>query len=447
MNSKRFTLLILVQIILITTTSIFLAWAITQHMIVSRITFSLLLAGQTLLLIQHVQKNNKLLSNFLEALQYRDFMTHLPEHNSNNTESLQRAYNKALDEIGHIEVEKEKERLFYLHILSEIKTGILVYNPNGNIKLSNSAANDLFNLHHLTHLHQLELSAPLIYKTILRMGNHDSCIINTTLHDQTLNLSLHSSKYIEQGEILNILTIQNIRSELEANEADAWQKLIRVLTHEIMNSVSPVKSLTGTLIRMFTQEGKPKLPNMLEAETIEEAVEGLEAINKRNQGLLSFVESYRQLTRIPEPTLNNFNVNTMLKTTLLLFNKDYHGTPIRWNISIEPENLEIKADEKLIVQIIINLLKNAISALQNTTKPIIHLTAGVKNNRPFITVQDNGHGIANELKDKIFIPFFTTRINGSGIGLSLSRQIMRLHQGKLEMQTKQGEGTSFTLRF
>jgi nitrogen fixation/metabolism regulation signal transduction histidine kinase len=244
-----------------------------------------------------------------------------------------------------------------------------------------------------------------------------------------------------------LISLQNITSEIDRSEVDAWQKLIRVLTHEIMNSVSPIKLLSGSLIEMFEENNTIKPINELDNKTIEDSVLGLKTIRKRSDGLSNFVETYKNLTQIPKVKISEIKINQLFEHLNTLLKDDLNAKNIGFIINCNPSNLVLNADEKLVEQVLINLIKNASEALKNIEHPIINLNAETSNDLVHIIVSDNGPGISSDIAENIFIPFFTTKEKGSGIGLSLSRQIMHLHNGSISVKSEPNIETVFTLQF
>lgn len=234
---------------------------------------------------------------------------------------------------------------------------------------------------------------------------------------------------------------------MENEELEAWQKLISVLRHEIMNSITPINSLTGTVIRLLSENGIPKKLDQLNNEKIDKAVDSLLAIEKRNVGLLKFVESYRNLTKIPTPVIGECNIRDLVYNIKTLLFEKLNANNIQFETSVEPDNLELLADEELISQVLINLLNNSIDALYNADIRNLSLSAFSAGKGIIIKVSDNGCGISQEHLDKIFIPFFTTKEEGTGVGLSISKQIMRMHNASIKVNSTYGKGTEFTLEF
>jgi signal transduction histidine kinase len=236
---------------------------------------------------------------------------------------------------------------------------------------------------------------------------------------------------------------------LEEQEMEAWQKLIRVLTHEIMNSITPIASLSSTINELLKDiDTSDNEPQEIDDETVIDIQNSLKTIHKRSVGLIHFVESYRNLTRIPKPKFNIIPVKEVFDNVYLLMEKDVNQLGIECVMDISPSSLELTADEDMIEQVLINLVKNAIHSLTDTKNPRIEIKAFLdRRGRIAVQVIDNGPGILPEVIDKIFVPFFTTKPDGSGIGLSLSKQILRMHGGTLTAKSEPNKETIFTMRF
>jgi two-component system nitrogen regulation sensor histidine kinase NtrY len=241
-----------------------------------------------------------------------------------------------------------------------------------------------------------------------------------------------------------LVAIQDIKNEMETKELESWIKLIRVLTHEIMNSVAPVTSLSQTILGYF----KNLDGNQPDEKIIGNTIKGLEIINERGSGLISFVENYRKLTRLPQPDKKPINVGQLLENTIMLIKYEPVNEQVQISWKTNPSDLEIIADKEQISQVLINLIKNSLEALKNLNEGKIMLSGEINTSgRVQITIIDNGPGIPEDLMDKIFIPFFTTKESGSGVGLSLSRQIMMLHNGTLKVVSVQGKQTLAIMEF
>ena len=297
----------------------------------------------------------------------------------------------------------------------------------------------------------MESFSPELVSKLMAISNGESIMVKIQKQDTILQLAIFATEFKVADRLIRMATIKDIQNELEENEMESWQKLIRVLTHEIMNSITPIASITQTLNYMI-KDARATYTNAFqdegEIETMDEITLAIETIHKRSTGLLHFVESYRDLTRIPIPRFTIFSVRTLFDNLKGLMKEEMQKHNIDCQTSVNPDNLELSADEQLIEQVLINLLKNAIQALENTVNPVIEVKAFTDlSGKIVVQMIDNGQGILPEVLDKIFVPFFTTKPKGSGIGLSLSRQILRLHGGTLTAHSEPDVETVFTLKF
>ncbi len=362
---------------------------------------------------------------------------------------LNEAFNEVINDFQRVRSEKE-EHFYYLQtILQNIDISLIAYQGDGTIELINKSAKKLFQVSGLTNIKGLEKLSKELVDVLFKIKPGQSELVKVYDEDDFLQLAIYATTIKVKDKIITLVTIKDIQHVLEEQETEAWQKLIRVLTHEIMNSITPISSLSSTLNNLLSQysydeQGKTPVEN----ESLTEIEKALQTINKRSNGLLHFVNTYRNLTRIPKPNFKIFPIEDLFSNIKLLMEKELNKKNIKLILNIEPPQLEITADEQLIEQILINLIKNSIDALKGRDNAEIHLNA-FYNKRGHFTIQvtDNGPGIIPDVLDKIFIPFFTTKTSGSGIGLSLSRQIMRLHGGTITAHSKPEEETIFTLTF
>ena len=300
----------------------------------------------------------------------------------------------------------------------------------------------------LNHVSQLERINRSLYQAILNIKPFEQKRVSIISERGTAELLIKATSIKTREEELMLLSLQDIRNELDENELDSWMKLIRVLMHEIMNSIAPITSLSESLSKLFTVEGRDVKPSEMDEKTIRNTILGLNVIGEQGNGLIKFVESYRKLTRLPKPDLKIFKAESLVNRIKVLYFSFENNEKAKLSVEINPENLEIYADEDLVAQVLLNLVKNALEAVSvlesGTIRILVKLGA---NNRPEISVADNGPGIPREILEQIFVPFFTTREKGSGIGLSLSRQIMRLHGGSLQVRSVPEKETVFTMSF
>jgi two-component system, NtrC family, nitrogen regulation sensor histidine kinase NtrY len=412
----------------------------------------ILLFVQIISLIQYIEKTNRIVTSFLESVRFSDFSrTFQAEGLGSSFDNLKKAFNKVIEDFQKIRNEKE-EHFFYLqNIISHIEIGIIAYQQDGTVEMINNAAKKLFNLQHIKNIQILESWSPGLEQVLFNIEPGEDELIKLRIGEETLQLSIHATKFTLNERDIKLISIKNIQSELEEQEMEAWQKLIKVLTHEIMNSIAPIASLTSTVNNMLsalTAQLAPHISEKDDQETIDDISKALHTIHNRSTGLIQFVEKYRNLTRIPKPNFKSYLIKDQFNNIHKLFEKDINDNGINFEIIVVPEKLELTADEQLIEQVLINMARNSIHALENVERKKIRLKAFINNNgRRAIQVVDNGQGIIKEVGDKIFIPFFTTKTSGSGIGLSLSKQIMRVHNGNIRVSSIPFVETCFTLTF
>ncbi|MBP8093905.1 MAG: HAMP domain-containing histidine kinase, partial [Saprospiraceae bacterium] len=312
--------------------------------------------------------------------------------------------------------------------------------PDGEIIWLNETLKRMLQVPYLRTIHSLEKRNETLYNKIIFIKSGQQEIVKLSEGLKELKVLINSTSFIMQDQRYKLVAIQNINEAIDETEANAWQKLLSVMTHEIMNSVAPIASLADTLKSRLMQEGKGNLDK-------EDLSLGMDTIKKRSEGLLKFAQTYRNLNKITQPQIKTFQVSELFGTMYNLMNPTMEEKNIDLDITLKDPNLQLSADPNLIEQVIINLLLNAKDAVQGEDKAMIELSAMEENHKLVIKIRDNGKGISPEVLDKIFVPFFSTKSNGSGIGLSLSKQIMLLHKGNIHVASKEGTGTSFQLVF
>jgi nitrogen fixation/metabolism regulation signal transduction histidine kinase len=356
--------------------------------------------------------------------------------------------NRVNQQIKNLKIQNRSQEQYFQILLEDIPTGIISYNEKGFIMHANSSAKRLLSVDVLTHLQQIEHIDMKLYQAIKSIKPSERRLIALAIGAGEIQLSLKATSFRTIENDLIIISIEDIKNELDEKELESWMKLIRVMTHEIMNTITPITSLSESLSGIYYRDGHPVQPVEVTDKTIATTLQGLNVIKEQGRGLKSFVESYRKLTRIPEPERKPFRVADLIGRLEVVYNTLDNSIKTQLNVSIKDNDLEIFADQNLISQVLINLVKNALEANENTPDGKILIEADVdQNNRPMISVIDNGPGITEENLDKIFIPFFTTRQKGSGIGLSISKQIMRAHGGNLKVRSVPGKETVFCMNF
>ncbi len=410
----------------------------------------LIIALQFYSLYRYVDKTNRDLASFLESIRFSEFTRSFQiEGMGSSFNELNKAFNDVINDFQKVRSEKEEHFHYLQSIVQNIDVSIIAYQHDGNIEMINKSAKKLFQLGSVKNITALAPLSEALVQTLLDIKPGENKLVKVQDEDDLLQLAINATEFKIKNKVIILATIKNIQNVLEEQETEAWQKLIRVLTHEIMNSITPIASLSSTLETMMKDFNKTREENEgMDMETVNEIQLALETINKRSNGLLHFVNTYRNLTRIPKPNFKITRVSELFITIGRLMEEELSEHHINLTTSLEPGSLEISMDEQLIEQVLINLIKNSSHALEGRNEPKIELRAYLnKRGRPTIQVYDNGVGILKEVLDKIFIPFFTTKPSGSGIGLSLSRQILKLHGGTITAQSDPDVETTFTMTF
>lgn len=393
-------------------------------------------------LFRYMDQTNVRLSRFLMSVKYADFTSSIPKSGMNGSfGDLEEAFNEVLGEFRKIRNEKEEHSRFLQTIIQHIGLGLISFQQDGKVELINNSAKKLLRVNSLFNINSLQNGSRTVLEKLHTIKTGEKALVKFADNNELIQLLLHATEFKRHDRMYKLVSIQNIQRELEEKEMEAWQKLISVLTHEIMNSITPISSLSQTIEGLLNSE-------VQDEESIEDIKTGLHTIHKRSEGLIEFVNNYRRLTKIPMPDYSIIKISSLFLQIERLLEVRLCESNIKFSTSVEPESLELTIDEKLIEQVLLNLIINSVEALNETKYPEIELRAVMgEGGQILIYVKDNGSGILEEVQDKIFIPFFTTKESGSGIGLSLARQIMRQHNGMIKVFSKPDECTVFTLVF
>lgn len=448
---KRFRLQIVVRIILLTLTIFVLTFLFGREQYsVSTMIVLIMILLQVVSLVFYAERTNRRLTKFLESIRHADFAaTYTDKGLGKSFEDLSQELNQIVGEFKKNRAEKEEHFNYLLTVVQHVSIGIIVFRRDGKVDVFNNAIKKLLRVNHLRNIHELAEIKDDFADTLLKMKAGDKLLVKMFMEDELIQLSINATEFRMRGEEYVLVSLQNIHPELEEKEIESWQKLIRVLTHEIMNSITPISSLAATIQEMLTDPETDKINvENLSAEDLESIHSAMSTIETRSRGLLNFVEIYRNLTRIPKPNFRYFAVKEAFNRAHELLRPKLDKFEVRCSCKVFPEELMLLADPDLVDQVIINLMLNAIDAVKEQPDPQISIVASTNlNNRITIDFADNGTGITPDLMDKIFMPFFTSKKEGSGIGLSLSRQIMQMHKGAISVKSKPAEGTVFTLTF
>lgn len=403
---------------------------------------------QTAALIKFVNHTNRKIAYFFESIKNEDFTLRFPEYgNIKSLKQLNKSLNMLNDMIQKIHLKNQAQEKYYQEILKQADIGIMTVTQKGHILYANPRIEKLLNYKPLNHIMQLSQVDTALYKLFESLEPFQRKLIQLTNEREKTQLALKSTSVRLEGQNLLLVVVQDIHKELDEKETDSWVKLIRVLTHEIMNTITPITSISESILNYYKPKDKLIDLSELTENHIKNTVKGLGVVKEQGNDLMDFVQSYRSFLSLPAPDKELVLAERLLEKIKVLMQEEGSAT-ISMQIETNPENLELYIDEKQITQILINLCKNAIQSLGEQEGGIVRLTAGINSNgNKFIAISDNGPGIPKDIMEEIFVPFFTTKNTGTGIGLSLSKQIMHLHSGSIKAYSIPEKQTVFTLLF
>ncbi len=403
---------------------------------------------QLLELYRFSSQTNRKLTRFLESVKYSDFISGFNTDNrlGRSFRDLNVAFNEVLEAFRKARSEKEEHWQYLNTVVQQVRTGIFSFDTDGNVQLINTNAKRYLGVAStIKNISELKEINPELYQVIESTAPGKGSLYKQGLD---LQLTIQATEMRIRGNAVKLITLQNIQTELQKQELEAWQNLTRVLRHEIMNSITPISSLTSTLREILDYDlVKKEDVYELKNEGAEDLREGLDTIESRSKGLIKFIDAYREYTSLPLPKIKTVRVHDLIDRVGHFMKPQLKKSNIDFSYTCESEFLTIQADEEMIEQVLINLVKNAIESLNNRSNGNIRLAGYAKDNVVIIDVIDNGPGIIKEALAKIFVPFFTTKKSGSGIGLSLSRQIMQMHNGTLTVESEPEVKTVFSLKF
>jgi nitrogen fixation/metabolism regulation signal transduction histidine kinase len=449
MVSRSLQVQVLIRVVLIVLNAVLFSWLLfnTKHWY-TILSAGILIVFQAYYLVRYLNRTNRILSDFLQRLREKDGTTKtLFEAQSEKNSQFYNILQEITGLIQDARIEKENQFRYLQYIVEHVGIGLIAFGESGKINLVNKAALDLFGMRELKNLRNLNMIRDDMDNFLAGLKPGQPQLMKINISGSVYQLSVKASKFRLQDERITLVSFQDIKGELDQKELESWQKLIRVLTHEIMNSITPINTLTKTMLKQNKQHEAVAREWKDGENYIEQLNDGLTMIQERGTGLIEFVEKYRDLSKLPTPTFTEIPVNELLNGLQILFREELDGSGIDFSITEAPDDLHLSADRKLVEQVLINLVRNGMDALKERKDGKIGIHAECIDNSVVIRVSDNGPGIPEELADQVFIPFFTTKENGSGIGLSLSRQIMRLHQGTIEIKSTPGMETTVSLIF
>uniref|UniRef100_UPI004047102C sensor histidine kinase n=1 Tax=Roseivirga sp. TaxID=1964215 RepID=UPI004047102C len=448
MGFNRFRLYVLLRVIvLFLTVATFVYLIFFDQKYVTTVVTGFLIIFEVFELFNYIESTNKKLRRFFDAIKYNDFNMSFTHDNKlgKTFKELNMAFKDVIDAI--LEERKKSEQSFQqLRVVIEnIGTGIIAINENGEIKLINRSALHFLRVESLRSVDDLKNKVPLFASAIEHLNASKRAIYK---NEQGQELAILETKYKLGGDLYRLIAFQDIKAELQAKELEAWQNLTKVLRHEIMNSIAPISSLTSTLSEVLKEDvSKLNGQNVIGDESLEDLTEGLSTISGRSEGLINFVNAYRDYTNLPEPVKRQTDLNQLIQNTTSLLKNDFHKAKIQLEIESDHEPILLNIDYQLIEQVLINILKNALEVVENQENGTVKVQLFRNQEEVCVSIRDNGSGITDEAKEKIFMPFFSTKNRGSGIGLSLSKQIMQLHGGDIQLETELGNGSTFNMIF
>src|SRR5436190_59366 len=444
MTYKKYEIRLLIKVILLFAVLTGAAWLMVSNYYLYMGLLAPVIIIQMYDIYRMLKKAQDEVREFVESVHYRDFSRYFNVKQApSELQPLRAGFNEINSTFKVISREKEMQYVYLKKILELVDTGIISYETeSGELNWMNDTFKRMMDIPYLKTIHSLEKRDASLYESIIAIRPGETRVVTISKENRQVKILLAATMFQTEGKINKVIACQNINEALDETEAKAWQKLLSVMTHEIMNSVAPISSLAGTLKNRLLQTA------VVESGTERDDLElGLETIKRRSEGLLKFAETYRNLNKITTPNLKKVLVRDLFENLHTLMQPTLTQKNIELEVILKDPGLMIEVDINLIEQVLINLLINALEAVKEKTNPRIVLSAVQENTKVLIKVADNGVGIPDELLDRIFIPFFSTKKSGSGIGLSLCKQIMLLHKGNIQVHSKENEGSAFVLKF
>ncbi len=446
MKFKRFEWALSVRIFLLLAVLSGIAYLLTHNYPSLGALLCFIIVFQVIDLFRFTNKSNEELQQFVESVHYRDFSRRFDEKNApTSLQPMRKGFNEINTTFKTITKEKETQYVYLQKILELVDTGILSYeHETGDVMWMNEALKQMLQVPYIKNIQALHRRSGIMYDEIVAVTPGDKKVVTLKSDKSSIKVLLSATAFQTGEKKYKLIAFQNINEALEETESKAWQKLLNVMTHEIMNSVAPISSLADTLKNRL----KAAVSDLEKTGPVDDLEIGIETIKRRSEGLLKFAETYRNLNKITKLTLEKVYVRDLFETLHHLMEPTLAKKNIELEIILKDPDLMLQADVHLLEQVLINLVINAAEAVKETAEPRILLSAYITpNNKVLVKIADNGVGMPEELMEKIFIPFFSTRKTGSGIGLSLCKQIMLLHKGTIQVQSREGEGTAFLLQF
>lgn len=441
---KRFSTQVTVRVLLILVTIVIFSQIFgDERLLFNQIILVTVILFQILELIRYTNTTNRELTKFFQAIKQSDFTQNFSRQSMGRSyEGLFLSMQELVEAYKAVKIEREAQYHLLETIMKNIPVGVIVVSDKNSINNMNESARKILEVPEMHSWKLLQNRVPEFTQYISDEDVSGSFLIElkNVSHPKSLSVNMNRFELLEKK--MRLITFMDIKSQLEQKEVEAWHRLIRILTHEIMNSVTPISSMAETVEMMLESNRGKNLTDDLD----EDLIFSVKTIQKRSDGLLQFVEDYRKLTRTPKPDKKEEKVLEMVNGIQKLFESDLNKEGVSFKTVIS-EDEEINMDRKLVEQVLINLIKNSREALSGTEKPEIKVSTNGNGEYKTISIEDNGPGIQKDILQDIWVPFYTTKEKGSGIGLSLSKQIMKLHNGDLKVETDGENYTRFVLEF
>jgi len=444
----RYSLFIVFRIILIVTMSlIFGVVFFKSDYFFTQVITGLLVIGLTIELIRFARRSNKELTKFILAIKYGDVSVNFSgDELGRDFRELAGSFREVIQAYNKVKIEKESQFQLLQAIIDKISFGIIAFNEDDEILLINQSALNQLKIERTKDWNYIKKQKTDFTEQIENMASDGRKLVEMGSGLNTQQLSVYNHTIVLMEKLCRVITFFDIQDEIEKKEIEAWYKLIRVLTHEIMNSATPLISLTETILMLLEdQKGQQKELSEITVRNIKDVRFSVNTIKKRSEGILQFVDAYRKLTDIPHPEFQNVEVNDLVGSAISLLEADLKKRGIQISCEVIPDGLQLYCDKNLIEQVLINMITNSMFALVGRDQPFIKIISFDTQSRVILHIEDNGKGIAQEVLQKIFIPFFSTREGGSGIGLSFSKFVILQHGGRIKVESKTNESTKFII--
>ncbi len=452
-RTNRFALALAARIAALFATLVVLAYAlIATDLVAVVIVLIAATVAQGLGVVRLVQRTNRELARLLDALRSDDFQQSfaIGPYDPSFAE-LKATFDDVLARFRDARLDREAQRRYLEALVEHVPVAIVAIHPGGAVELLNNAARRLFNLAGETTTAALVAHGADFQRDLVQARPGQRTVTRMTADGVARHLIVSATELTVTGQPVRFVTLQDIQSELDGNELAAWRDMARILTHEIMNSLTPIASLARTaddLVDDLTRRTAAARVAPADDELLDDLQAALRTLARRSDGLMRFVRSYREFTQLPPPTPRPIALDDYVARLATLFATDWARRGIALTVTAPPPGIAVTADEALLDQAVINLLRNAADAAARAAAPQVWLDAGLSDRgRPILEIGDNGAGLDPTLGDKIFLPFFTTKPEGSGIGLALARQVMLVHKGAITAGARPGGGALFRLTF